>query len=118
MKCIVAIANCHVIVNRRGMVSAFRLSALLSLFPSIFCFDVSAVRRASARNGAEEATHCHCGLQLRLHGCCCCCFGFRSVGVSFILFRGSLGSPESEFFFDSEFVVIDYFKINSSFVRV
>ena len=54
MKCIVAIANRHVIVNQRDMVLSFRLSALLSFFPSIFCFDVSAVRRASARNGAEE----------------------------------------------------------------
>ena len=33
-------------------------------------------------------------------------------------FRGFLGSSESEFFFDLEFVVKNYFKINPSFVRV
>ena len=44
--------------------------------------------------------------------------GRRSVGVSFISFRGFLGSSKSKFFFDSEFVVKDYFKINLSYVRV
>ena len=39
------------------------------------------------------------------------------VGVSFISFRGLLGSSESEFFFDSEFLAKDYFKINPSFVN-
>ena len=48
---------------------------------------------------------------------CCCCFGFRSVGVSFISFRGFLGSSKSKFFFDLEFDAKDYFKINTSFVR-
>ena len=44
-------------------------------------------------------------------------FGFRLVGVSFISFRGFLGSSESEFVFYLEFVVKKYFKINLSFVH-
>ena len=47
-------------------------------------------------------------------------FGRPGLGrcVSFISFRGLFGSSKSKFFFDSEFEAKDYFKINTSFVRV
>ena len=52
-------------------------------------------------------------------GWCQRIFGRCSVfGVSFISFRGFLGSSKSKFFFELDFVVNDYFKINTSFVRV
>ena len=68
--------------------------------------------------GVEGRRHCIAV------GCCgcvvvvvaVCCFGFWSVGVSFISFRGFLGSSKSKFFFDLEFDAKDYFKINTSFV--
>ena len=50
-------------------------------------------------------------------GCCCRVLGRPVFGVSFISFRGFLGSSKSEFFFDSEFDAKDYFKINLSYVR-
>ena len=73
---------------------------------------------------SSELHHrCRCRFVLsRSHCDCGCClllllFPF-SVGRCFVhFFRGLLGSSESEFVFDLEFVVKNYFKINLSFVH-
>ncbi len=70
MKCIVAIANRHVIVNRRDMVSAFRLSALLTLFDLLFrCFGIGSPAGIGAEwCGGGDALRLRllCGLRLRV----------------------------------------------------
>jgi len=71
-------------------------------------------------------SHCFVAILLAavlLFGVVVCCMRlFRfSVGrcfVRFVSFRGLLRSSESKFFFELEFVVKDYFKINLSYVRV
>ena len=59
-------------------------------------------------------------LRLRVAAVVVLVFGRPGLGrcVSFISFRGLFGSSKSKFFFDSEFDAKDYFKINTSFVRV
>ena len=54
--------------HRESTRHGFGVSALLSLFPSIFCFG------SPAGIGAEEATHCDCG-----------CCGLRGVAVAAVV---------------------------------